>query len=81
MRWLIHESNGNGKTFALYEKYARDILKDPYFMWIEKIVYASPIFFSLHAIVYLIVASVISVWLYGYTMEALQLSASVFLWA
>lgn len=80
MKWLVHESNGGGRTFALYEKYARDILKDPYFMWIEKIVYASPIFFTIHALLYLVIAGGFSVYFYGYTTAALQLTLSVFLW-
>ncbi len=37
VNWLVHERNDQGKTFALYEKYARDVLRDPYYMWIEKL--------------------------------------------
>jgi len=80
MNWLVHESNGQGRTFARYEKYARDILRDPYFMWIEKIRYASPIFFVLHAILYLAVTASLSVAYYGWGSSALQLTSSVFLW-
>ena len=80
VNWLVHESSGNGRTFAIYEKYARDVLRDPYYMWMEKIRYASPIFFTLHAVLYLAITSVIAVACYGWGPAALQITASVFLW-
>jgi len=80
VNWLVHESNGSGKTFARYEKYARDILRDPYYMWLEKIRYASPIFFMAHAIVYAAITGIVTVAIYGWGMTALQLSTSIFLW-
>jgi len=80
VNWLVHENNGNGKTFALYEKYARDILRDPYYMWLEKIRYASPIFFTIHAAVFAALAGTISVFTYGWNINALQLASSIFLW-
>ncbi len=80
MNWLVYEHNGGRKTFALYEKYARDILRDPYYMWMEKIRYASPIFFIGHAILYAAVAAVAMVSMYGWGDEALRMTASIFLW-
>jgi len=80
MNWLVHENNGDGKTFALYEKYARDILRDPYYMWLEKIRYASPIFYTLHALAFAVVSGAVAIAVYGWSMDALQLTASLFLW-
>jgi stearoyl-CoA desaturase (delta-9 desaturase) len=80
MNWLVHEHNGGRRTFALYEKYARDIIRDPYYMWMEKIRYASPIFFVGHAVIYLAVTAFAMVAVYGWGDEALRMTSSVFLW-
>ncbi len=80
MNWLVHESRDNMKTFAMYDKYARDILKDPYYLWIEKIPLASGVFFAVHAVVFLIVSWVICISIYGIGTESTQLTASLFVW-
>lgn len=80
INWLVHEDNGAGRSFALYEKYARDVLRDPYYMWLEKIRYASPIFYLAHAALITAAAGLAGWVCYGSTSVALQLAASVFIW-
>jgi fatty-acid desaturase len=81
INWLVYEKNDQGQSFRVYDKYARDILSDPFYMWIEKIRYASPYFFLGHAIAYALVSWLIIGSFYGFNSQAcLQLTASVFLW-
>ncbi len=37
INWLIFEKRNRLQTFSMYEKYARDILSDRYYLWIEKL--------------------------------------------
>ncbi len=80
MNWLIHESRDNMKTYAMYDKYARDILKDPYYLWIEKVPLASGVFFIGHAILYFVISWILcGLWM-GFGQESLQLALSLFVW-
>ena len=67
-------------TFSLYHKYAKDILDDPYYRWLEKLPQAAGIIFFVHSLVYLALAGVASLIAYGPTAEAVQLTASIFVW-
>lgn len=80
INWLVHEDNRSGRSFALYEKYARDVLRDPYYMWLEKIKYASPIFYLLHAAIITLFAGGLAYAIYGSMQFAIQLAASVLVW-
>lgn len=78
--WLVHENRSRMGTFAMYEKYARDILADPYYRWIERLPSPAGIFYLVHAIVYAVVAWGVSVAAIGATQEAFRVAASVFVW-
>lgn len=80
MRWLVHEEPGNMKTFALYEKYARDVLRDPYYLWIERLPAANALVFLLHALVYFVASWSIALAVYGPGIPALQIALSLFVW-
>lgn len=80
VNWLVHENRSRMGTFAMYEKYARDILADPYYRWIERLPSPSGIFFLVHAGLYAAVALGISVATMGATQEAFRVAASVFVW-
>lgn len=80
VNWLVHESRSRLQTFAMYEKYARDILADPYYRWIEKLPTPAGVFFLAHALLLTaLVAGLATLW-YGWNGEALQLTASVVVW-
>lgn len=80
VQWLVHETRTPLATWSMYEKYAKDVLADPYYRWLEKLPIAAGIFFFLHAGIYAIVANVACVLIYGNTAEAYRVAASVFLW-
>jgi len=80
VRWLVHENRTRMATFSMYEKYARDILGDPYYRWIEKLPSPAGIFYLVHALVYGLITTAVCVGMYGNTSQAYQLAASVFVW-
>lgn len=80
IQWLIHEKRSCLATFSMYEKYARDILADPYYRWIERLPSPAGIFYFAHAAIYGTIATLICVAIYGNTSEAYRLAASIFLW-
>jgi len=80
VNWLVHESRSRLATFSMYEKYARDILSDPYYRWVERLPSPAGIFFLAHAVLYAAIATGVCVAIYGNTAEAYQLSASLFVW-
>ncbi len=80
VRWLVHEKRSRLATFSMYEKYARDIVADPYYRWIERLPIPAGIFFFLHAIIFAIVATGVCVAMYGNVPEAYRLASSLFLW-
>ena len=67
-------------TFSLYQKYAKDILDDPYYRWIERLPHSAGIIFFVHAILYLGIASIGSLIAFGPSSEAVQMTASIFVW-
>ena len=80
VNWLVYEKRDNLQTFSLYDRYARDILRDPYYLWIEKIPLASCAFFVDHAVLFALVGGGVFVALHGPTTEALRLTLSLLVW-
>ncbi|QDT05615.1 Fatty acid desaturase [Rubripirellula lacrimiformis] len=80
VQWLVHETRTPLATYAMYEKYAKDILADPYYRWLEKLPVAAGIFYFGHAILYAIVANLACLAIYGNTPEAYRMAASLFVW-
>lgn len=78
-QWLIFENKGTDK-FKLYHKYARDILADPYYLWLEKNTYAGVAIFALHGIVIYAVSWLIAGLVMGFGWPAFQLASSIFIW-
>lgn len=79
VNWLVYRNN-SVQNFSLYQKYARDILSDRYYMWMEKVPYPMALFYIGHAIAYAVIAYGASVAVYGLNMQAFQLAASLFVW-
>jgi stearoyl-CoA desaturase (delta-9 desaturase) len=80
VNWLVYEKRDHMQTFALFDRYARDILRDPYYFWIEKIPLASCVFFVAHAVVIGLVGGAAFLAAYGPTAEALRLTLSLLVW-
>jgi fatty-acid desaturase len=80
VNWLVYEQNHRGQSFARYEKYARDVLRDPYYMWLEKIKFASPMFFLGHALLFFLVTWLVTGMFMGFTAAAWQLTLGIFVW-
>jgi fatty-acid desaturase len=80
VNWLVYENRGNLRTFALFDRYARDILRDPYYLWIERIPLASCVAFVAHAVLIGLVGGAAFVACYGPTTEALRLTLSLMVW-
>jgi len=78
-QWLIYENSGTNKL-PIYNKYARDILEDPYYMWLEKNTYASVAIFILHGLLIYLLAWLGAAMFYGFGPEAFQLATSIFVW-
>ncbi len=80
VRWLVHESRTREELFAMYKKYARDILSDPYYRWIERVPATAGVLYLVHAVIYLLVTAAICWAVYDSTSEAVRMTASVFVW-
>ena len=78
--WLLHDGTNAMSTFGLYQKYARDIMSDPYYRWIERLPLAAGLIYFVHTLLYIAVAAAAGVWIYGPTAAALQLTLSVLIW-
>jgi len=78
-QWLVFENKGTDK-FELYRKYAKDILQDPYYMWLEKKTYAGVAIFLAHGLVIYLLAYIAAGFYYGFGAQAFQLASSVFVW-
>ncbi len=78
-QWLVYENKGTDK-FVLYKKYARDLLEDRYYMWLEKRAYAGVAIFIGHGILIYLVSWLVFGAIYGFGAEAFRLATSVFIW-
>jgi len=76
--WLFLH-NRSLQTISAYERYARDVLKDPFYMWLERRP-TRPLWFYLgHAVIVFAIAFVAALpWLE--VAAALQLASSVVVW-
>lgn len=77
--WLCF-ANRQTETLAFKEKYARDLLKDPWYRWMEKHQWSSGAIYFAHALAIFGITFGIGYAISGVTMSALQLAASVLVW-
>ena len=76
--WLL-VYNSHSRSIATFEKYARDILRDPFYMKLEKGLLA-PGIYLMHAILFFLAGGAIG-WFTGGTMlEAVRMALSVLVW-
>lgn len=77
--WLM-KYNSETRNGATLQKYARDLLADPYYMALEK-TFLSPLIYFLHTLLYFVVGFGIEYWSSGgNSWSALQFGLSLFLW-
>lgn len=76
MGWLFIENTDLGRNVA-YDRYARDIIRDKFYRWVERYV----VWITLaQSVLYYAVGFLIGLALGGTAMEAVQFGASVWLW-
>ena len=76
MGWLFLDNTDLGRNVA-YDRYARDIIRDKFYRWIERAV----VWITLaQSVAYYAVGFLIELALGGSTIEAVQFGASVWLW-
>jgi stearoyl-CoA desaturase (delta-9 desaturase) len=77
--WLVYY-NATTTNYSAYQKYARDILEDPFYMFLEKHRTAMGWIYLAHAVVFFAVSLVAGWLIYGYQVAALQLALSLLVW-
>ncbi len=78
-QWLIYE-NKNTSKFSIYQKYAKDILADPFYMKLEKRPLLGIGVFAGHGLLIYLAAYLIAAIFLGFGMAAFQLASSIFVW-
>ena len=76
--WLFYQNTAT-RTITGMQKYAHDILQDPFYMRFEK-TYLGPVIYLSHLLMYSVVGAVIGWMTTGTGMGALQFSLSLFVW-
>jgi len=79
MGWLCVK-NRSLTTLSFYEKYARDILEDPFYMYLERRWLAIAWIYVLHAVVYFLASWGISYAVLQDNAAALQMALSLAVW-
>lgn len=77
--WLFYE-NGGTHGPASYYKYARDVLDDPFYMYLEKNRWASMAIYLVHAMLFLVIGVAAGLATTGEWLAAWQFGFSVFVW-
>ena len=78
-QWLIYE-NTNTNKFGIYQKYAKDILSDPFYMWLEKKTFAGVAIFIGHGVLIFMLAWLAAGIFMGFGMSAFQFACSILIW-
>ena len=76
--WLFYQNTAT-RNIGSMQKYARDILEDPFYMRLEK-TYLGPAVYLAHLLMYSIAGAAIGWMTTGTGMGALQFSLSLFVW-
>jgi stearoyl-CoA desaturase (delta-9 desaturase) len=77
--WLCVKKQ-SGTPLSFYEKYARDILQDPFYMYLERSRLAFAWIYLLHASAYFLLSWCIAFVVLGNNIAALQMAMSVLVW-
>ena len=77
--WLCVKTQSR-TPMSFYEKYSRDILQDPFYMYLERSRAAFAWIYLLHALAYFLVAWAISFAVMGSNASAVQMASSILVW-
>ena len=78
--WLLHDGQTAMSMYTMYDKYAKDILADPYYRWIEKLPMSAGIMYFAHLMVMTVAAAIYSLMVTDGVAAAIQLTASILVW-
>ena len=78
--WLLHDHHNGMSLLNLYDKYAKDIIRDPYYRWMERLPASAGIFFFGHCFIYAAIAAVVGWSMAGWNAEGFRLAASIMVW-
>lgn len=77
--WLL-KYNSATRNIGTYQKYARDLLEDPFYMYLEKN-YVAPMIYAAHALAYYLIGLLAGWWWSGGSwMAGLQFGLSLLVW-
>ncbi len=77
--WLLVR-NRRHESMPTYERYAKDVLSDPWYMRLEKDSWRLPVIYTLHALLFFVVGFVIGWAVWGGVIAGLQFGLSLFVW-
>lgn len=77
--WLMYHNRTMHSADA-YDRYARDILADPFYMYLEKNRAAASLIFLAHAVVFFLVGQIVGWLAWGSAMAGLQFGLSLLVW-
>jgi stearoyl-CoA desaturase (delta-9 desaturase) len=77
--WLFYHNTAT-RSISSMQKYASDILQDPFYMMMEKS-FVGPLIYLAHLLLYSVIGAIIGWFSTGTAMGALQFSLSLFVWA
>ncbi len=76
--WLMRYNSATRNTSA-YQKYARDLLEDPFYFWLEK-THVAPMIYAAHAVLHFVIGLVVGYLYSGSWMEGVRFGLSLFVW-
>ncbi len=76
--WMLFP-NSEVRGLNACDRYARDILRDPFYMWLQRGVNVMVVYF-VHALLVFLVALGAGIWMTGSTMGGLQFGLSLLVW-
>jgi stearoyl-CoA desaturase (delta-9 desaturase) len=79
MGWLLVE-NGDVRCYSAYERYARDVLRDPFYMRLQRRGWLPLWIYAAHALAYVVVGFVIGFFAFGGLAAGIQFAASWLVW-
>jgi fatty-acid desaturase len=77
--WLLFDNSATMRA-AAYDKYARDILDDPYYLYLEKHRSAASWIYLVHAVLFFLVATLVSRAVTTQWADGLQFGLSLLIW-
>jgi stearoyl-CoA desaturase (delta-9 desaturase) len=78
MGWLL-VTNPSRYNFTTYDRYARDIIRTPFYLWLQRGYNAVWIYLT-HAALYFLIGLAAGAWMHGTAMGGVQFGLSLLVW-